>query len=204
MNAQKDKTHYNFNRYSYVGRFASYYYQLHETFALEPESVLEIGVGDKLFGSYLRKNTKIAYASLDVAEDLQPDIVGSVLNIPREDNSYDVVCCFEVLEHLPYKDVPKALSELNRVASKGVVISVPHFGPRTQFFLKLPFLPEIKCAIKIPWPQNHTFDGEHYWELGKRGYRARAFRRLLERHGTITHDFIPFENQYHHFYVLNV
>jgi hypothetical protein len=98
--------------------------------------------------------------------------------------------------------VPQALAELSRVARKAVVVSVPHFGPRTQFFLKLPFLPELKWACKIPWRRPHTFNGQHYWELGKKGYTARAFRDLLGKYGKVVQDFVPFENQYHHFYVI--
>ncbi|MBP9760293.1 MAG: methyltransferase domain-containing protein [Candidatus Pacebacteria bacterium] len=202
MSKQVQKTHYDFGRYSYPGRFASYHYQVKEVLAQKPESVLEVGVGDQVFGHYVRDHVGVAYTSVDIAEDLQPDVVGSVTALPCKDATYDVVCCFEVLEHIPYEQVPSAVRELTRVAKKAVVISVPHFGPRTQFFLKLPFLPEMRCALKIPWPRSHKFNGEHYWELGKKGYTAKAFRELLARYGTVTRDFVPFENQYHHFYTL--
>lgn len=202
MTKQVDSSHYNFGRYSYPGRFASYYYQLREVYALAPESVLEVGVGDRMFGHYLRDHFAVSYTSLDVAEDLCPDIVADVLSLPCNDNEYSVVCCFEVLEHLPYEAVPKALSELSRVAKKAVVLSVPHFGPRFQLFLKLPFIPEVRLAVKVPWRRQHTFTGEHYWELGKKNYSAKSFRLLLEEYGTVEQDYVPFENQYHHFYVI--
>ncbi len=202
MKSQVDKKHYNFDKYGHVERFASYYYQLKEVLKCNPKSILEVGVGDKVFGNYVKENTNIKYASLDIAKDLHPDIIGSVFDIPCGDGAYDVVCCFEVLEHVSYSDVQKALSELTRVAKKAVIISVPHFGPRTQFFLKLPFLPEIKFALKVPWKREHIFNGEHHWELGKKDFPADNFKKLVRKYGKIVNDFIPFENQFHHFYVI--
>lgn len=48
----------------------------------------------------------------------------SIDDIPEEDNSYDVVTCFEVLEHIPEQYVDKVISELYRVAKKYVVVIV--------------------------------------------------------------------------------
>jgi SAM-dependent methyltransferase len=48
----------------------------------------------------------------------------SIFEIPFPDRSFDVVGCFEVLEHLP--DPAAALRELARVSSRAVVLSVPH------------------------------------------------------------------------------
>jgi len=50
--------------------------------------------------------------------------VGDIFNIEHPDNSFDVVCCFEVLEHLV--DPGKAVQEMVRVAKRAVVFSVPH------------------------------------------------------------------------------
>jgi len=196
------KSHYDFSTYAFEGRFTSYYWQLKEMFALEPSSVLEVGVGDRVFGSFIKNNTAMAYTSVDVAEDLHPDVVGSVLELPFADKSFDVVCAFEVLEHLPFEDFDRALGELARVARKAVVLSLPHFGPMLSFSLKIPFLRELRLAFKIPFPKTHIFNGQHHWEIGKRGYSAVRIRRTLVAHGKITRDFVPFASPYHHFFVL--
>jgi ubiquinone/menaquinone biosynthesis C-methylase UbiE len=49
---------------------------------------------------------------------------GDIYNIEQPDNSFDVVCCFEVFEHL--HEPRKALKEMTRVARDAVVFSVPH------------------------------------------------------------------------------
>lgn len=200
--SQVDKTHYDFGRYAFEGRFVSYYHQLKEVLTFNPASVLEVGVGDKVFGSFVKNNTSVAYTSVDIMPDLKPDAVGTVLQLPFKDKSFDIACAFEVLEHLPFEQFDDALSELARVARKNVIISLPHFGPMFSFSLKIPFLPQLRFAVKIPFPMKHIFNGEHYWELGKRGYPVSRIRRALSSHGKIIRDFVPFNCAYHHFFIL--
>ncbi len=202
--AQVDKEHYAFGSYGFEGRFVSYYWQLREVLSRKPASILEVGVGDNVFGNFVRANTPVSYRSLDIAADLKPDVIGSILEMPQADKSADISCAFEVLEHLPYDDVPQALGELARVARQYVVISIPHFGPMISFSLKIPFIPQIRFAYKVPVPKSHVFNGQHYWELGKRGYPVAKFRTLLSTIGRIEHDFIPFNSEYHHFFIVRV
>jgi ubiquinone/menaquinone biosynthesis C-methylase UbiE len=166
--------------------------------------VLEVGVGDKVFGNFIKNNTSVVYTSLDVAEDLKPDVLGSILQLPFEDNSFDVTCAFEVLEHLPFEQFDKAVSELVRVARTHVVVSVPHFGPMLSLSLKIPFLPQLQLALKIPYPRKHVFNGQHYWELGKKGYPVRLVRQKLSAYGQVVKDFVPFNSAYHHFFILKM
>lgn len=201
---QVDKSHYSFDRYAFEGRFVSYYHQLREVLRLQPKQVLEVGVGDRVFGDFLKNNTAVAYTSVDFAEDLKPDVVGSVLELPFADKSYDVSCAFEVLEHLPFEQFDKAVGELARVARTHMVISVPHFGPMLSFSFKIPFVPQLRFAIKIPYPKTHTFNGQHYWEIGKRRYPVSVVRQKLAKHGKIARDFVPFNSEYHHFFIVEI
>lgn len=201
---QVDKKSYEFARYGLEERFISYYWQLKEVIRLHPKSVLEVGVGDGVFGNFLESNTDIEYKSLDIAEDLGPDLVGSVTNIPKADNSVDIACAFEVLEHLPFGKFDQALAELSRIAKEYMVISLPHFGPSVSFSLKIPFLPLLRFSLKIPFPRKHIFNGQHYWEIGKRGYPLGLVHTALKKHGEIVRDFVPFGSPYHHFFVVKL
>lgn len=205
MNApQVDKTHYALGAYGFEGRFVSYYWQLKEVLDRQPQSVLEVGVGDKVFGNFLKDNTAVSYTSVDIAEDLRPDVVGSILKLPFPDKAFDIACAFEVLEHLPFEEFDAAVRELRRVARKEVVISVPHFGPMLSFSLKIPFLPRLRLAWKIPYPKAHAFNGQHYWEIGKKGYPVSLIRQKLAAYGRIVRDFVPWGSEYHHFFVLEL
>ncbi|MFA6095710.1 MAG: methyltransferase domain-containing protein [Candidatus Paceibacterota bacterium] len=204
MNKQVSREHYDFDRYCYPDRWASYYHQIREILRTKPESVLEIGAGDETVKSFVVRAAGPVYKTLDVADDLHPDIAGSILAMPLGDKSFDTTCAFEVLEHLPWDDVPQALSEMARVTKRKVLVSVPHFGPPIRFSLKLPFLPSVSFLLKVPYPKRHVWNGQHYWELGKRGYPVSALRRVLEEHFKIEKEFVPWDNPYHHFFILSI
>lgn len=192
---------YSFSRYVHYGRWGSYWHQIDETMRLQPQNILIVGKGDGIVAEVLKEYVP-ELSTLDFDPALKPDIVASVEKIPLADGGFDVVVCCEVLEHLPFEKFAGNLAELARVSRRHVVLSLPHFGPRTQLFLKLPLLPEIRLAFKIPVPLRHLYNGEHYWEIGKRDYPVRRIRDALRPYFTITREFIPFDNQYHHFFIL--
>lgn len=202
MEKQVERGHYDFRKYGHLSRWVSYYHQLDEVLAIQPENVLEVGVGDKVFGSYLKNNTNVEYRSLDIAEDLDPDVLGSVEEIPLPDGSFDVVVAFEVLEHLPFERFEAALKEIARVSRTHVIISLPHFGPPLKLGFKVPFVREIEVACKVPFAKKHEFNGQHYWEIGKRGYSPKKIKKILSKYFVLKRDYIPYGSQYHHFYIL--
>lgn len=201
---KRDNQAYSFGKYVQPERWASYWHQLNEVLKLEPESVLEIGVGGKVIGNYLKNNTKIIYSSLDLAEELQPDAIGSIENMPFKNKSFDLVCAFEVLEHLPFDRFPGVLSELNRVSRKWVVISLPHWGRHFAIDIRLPLIKRIKAQIKFSiMPPQHNFNGEHHWEIGKRNYPLKLIKEKIKAANfDIIKDYIAFDSPYHHFFVL--
>lgn len=202
MKKQVEKDHYAFTRYASEARFVSYYHQARLVVESGCATVLEVGVGDQVLGSYLKNNTGISYKSMDIDPELKPDIVGSVTDIQLPDNSIDCVCAFEVLEHIPFDQFERALKEIKRVSKKTVLISLPHFGPPLQLSFKIPFLKPVQLSIKIPYFKKHIFNRQHYWEIGKRGYAPRKIKNIFKKYYKLKEDFIPFQSQYHHFFVL--
>jgi ubiquinone/menaquinone biosynthesis C-methylase UbiE len=192
---------YNFKEYDSKERWISYWHQIDEILAARPNNILEIGIGARTVFNYLKSHGK-DIISLDIDAKLKPDVVGNVLDMPFDDNSFDIILCAEVLEHLPFEKFETGLSELKRVSKKYVVLTLPHFGHSVKFSFKIPLLKEKKFAIRIPFPIKHQFNGEHYWEVGKKGYPLAKIRQCIEKYFKIKKDFIPFENQYHHFFIL--
>lgn len=95
--------------------------------------ILDIGCGP---GEFARELEKIGnYYGLDKSETavnyckekISSVKVGDILNIPYEDNYFDVVLALDVLEHV--EDDERALMELRRVVNKNgiVIIFVPAF-----------------------------------------------------------------------------
>jgi ubiquinone/menaquinone biosynthesis C-methylase UbiE len=199
---QVPKEHYAFESYTGFDRWSSYYYQVREIITLKPASMLEIGSGDGFLKRFIEGTTEIKYRSLDIAADLRPDIIGSAESIPLRDGAVDVAVACEVLEHLPFEKFEKTLREMGRVSTSHVLISLPHYGPKLKLSVKLPKMKEIRLARKLAFPQKHVFLGEHYWEIGKTGYSLSKVREILKSIFKIEKDYIPFESQYHHFFLL--
>lgn len=192
---------FNFENYVYFSRWASYWYQVSLVLAFKPASVLVVGKGDGLVSDLLAKEID-SVKTLDINPDFNPDIVSSVEAMPLADGSFDVVLCAQTLEHLPFESLVGCLKEINRVSRRGAVLSLPYFGPAIKLSFKAPFLAEKKLALKIPWPMKHVKDKEHQWEIGKRGFSESKISRIISRHFEIKKKIIPFENQYHIFYIL--
>lgn len=196
--------HYLKASYDTKERFVSYWHQIDELRALGPASVLEVGIGNGFVSSYLRARG-LAVTTLDFDERLEPDVVGSVLEMPFEDGAFSAVACFEVLEHLPYDQFAPALREMRRVAAEHVVLSLPNAKKVYRFELEMRHVLEVRALIPRPrlaLPE-HTFDGEHYWEIGTAGHAEDEVRRVIERAGfAVERAYRVFEFPYHHFFVL--
>lgn len=201
---QVPREHY-FKGYDTKERWISYWYQINEVLKSNPKTVLEVGIGNKTVSDYLKK-LGIKVTTVDIDESLEPDYVCSVTELSRcfKENSFDTVLCAEVLEHIPFKYFEKALEELWRVSKKYVIISLPHFGPSLSLSLKIPLLRQINLAIKIPLPVRHVFDGQHYWEIGKKNYSLRKIRKILSKYYLIEREICPVENMYHRIFSLRV
>jgi SAM-dependent methyltransferase len=103
-----------------------------------PRTILDVGCGEGLIGSYLRGQrgggrghryvgVDRSWHALKAAERLNPDADFFCTEMPSlglRDRSVDLVLCLEVLEHV--EDPAAALEELRRVASRWCLISVPH------------------------------------------------------------------------------
>lgn len=202
---------YHFSNYVYFERWASYWQQINEVLRLKPTNVLEVGVGGGLVANYL-KSLGVDIKTCDIDGELKPDFAGSVEHLPFEDNSFEVILCAEVLEHLPFEKFSSALWELKRVSGKYVILSLPHWGWTFKFCLKIPLLPPLKFLWKISGflrhkPGESSFaeasDDRHQWEIGKRGFSLRKIKKEIQKTGfKIPNHFIPFENPYHHFFIL--
>jgi len=108
-----------------------------EVVALSPQTFLDAGCGEGFVARRIidalpdiaLTGCDVSGVALEIAASTNPEarfVAGSVAELPFPSRSFDVVGCFEVLEHLP-GDLPRqALAELARVARQAVVLSVPH------------------------------------------------------------------------------
>jgi len=178
------REHYLDRNYDDFNLWLDYWYQQSLLESLKPKSILEIGKGTGML-SVIMKKKGYRYVTLDVDKKLKPDILGNVTKIPLKSKSFDISCAFEVLEHIPFQEFPKALTELGRVSKKYVVISLPYaslyISIAIQFFyanfLKpifkylniKPFEPSyLNIAIPMFWLDREGMIKAHYWEIGRK------------------------------------
>lgn len=102
---------------------------------LKPGSILDVGAGEGFVLERLRKEKignkleGIEYMdeAIELGKKTNPLVKikkGDIYKLPYKDNTFDVIICTEVLEHL--EDPKAALKELKRVTAKHLILSVPN------------------------------------------------------------------------------
>ena len=108
---------------------------LSEIKALKPQSILDVGCGEGFTLEKLRKakigkqleGVDFLELAITLGKKEHPGLTlkkGSIYDLKYKANSFDVVICSEVLEHVD--DPEKGLAELVRVSKKYCVLSVPN------------------------------------------------------------------------------
>jgi ubiquinone/menaquinone biosynthesis C-methylase UbiE len=156
---------------------------------------------------FLNLFPQISHTSIDIAEDLHPDYVGSVTDMPFEDNQFDIVICGEVLEHLPFDNFLPSLKEIRRVARHQAIISLPdkrrHFGIAVCLARLGWFRFEWNPARRYHAHKEFEFNGSHYWEIGCKGTLGKdVFRNIKQAGFTIEKQYRLWEHAWHCFFIL--
>lgn len=103
-------------------------------------TLLDVGCGNGAFMAYLEaRKTTITLLGIERSEAARqaavcraPVQAGSIDSLPSADRAYDLVAAMEVIEHLPYQVYEQSLAELERVAAKHILISVPYRERRSR------------------------------------------------------------------------
>ena len=204
MDKQVNKDHYNFSSYMAKTRWISVWHQLDEVLTQNPNSVLEVGPGPGVFKA-IAGIFDVKVETLDLDPELKPDHVGSATDLSFPENSFDVGCAFQMLEHLPYDIALQAFKELVRVSSKRVIISLPDAKRVWRYSADIPKFGQIQLHFPRPFskPKEHVFDGEHYWELNKKGYSLEKVVDDLCLSADLLKTWRVHENPYHRFFVFS-
>ncbi|HET6612606.1 MAG TPA: methyltransferase domain-containing protein [Kofleriaceae bacterium] len=198
---QVEPAHYDFERYDDLERWISYWYQIRAALRLSPARVLEIGPGSGVFRSYLQ-HAGVDVKSVDIDGSRKPDFVADVADLDHSlpaSARFDVVCAFQVLEHLPFDQFEACLSGIARRAPHAL-ISLPYRGQRARLsFWWGDTQLSVGHKFMLPWTLKRC--EEHYWELGK-GYSARRVTRIMEKYFDVVDRYFVKENPYHYLWVL--
>jgi len=184
------------NQYEYAspdhfsfGRWSSYFNQVNEILKLgKPgNKILEVGPGAMVAHDVL-KRFGFHTTTVDIDQTYHPDILSDVRELDLPPNSYDIIACFEILEHIPYDDFKQVMAKFHKITKKYCIISLPTFGLQLVLTLKLPKIPKIpsfnlfgknftlSCLLSLPIPLKKKPLPYHQWEIGRPGYPLRRIK----------------------------
>lgn len=197
--------HYTFSNYVDEARWASYFVQIQEVTKGGPH-VLCIGPGDSVVVDVLRRRG-FHVCTLDYDSELQPDIVGNIQDLVAAvgGRKFDTILCCQVLEHLPFEALPSILSQFRELGVKRAVISLPAAHVKL-FEFSFRFRGRgaaVTFAVPRFWVK-WRFDGQHYWEVGVKGFSRRRVRAAISRLGSVVDEYYVRNNRYHLFFVVDV
>ena len=203
MKVQVNEGHYDFTKYMHKRRWLSLWKQVDLILNYSGREILEVGPGNgvlqKVLGCY-----GCNVSTMDIDSKSNPTIVGSITDFDFTENSFDIICAFQVLEHIPYDGFLYAVENLVRGSANCAIFSIPNCRNSYCYSIKIPFLAQFNFFIDVPFhkPVPHVFDGEHYWELEKSGYSVGKVTKDLKTVCEIVASFRLPENPYHQFFVV--
>ena len=203
LEKQTDISKFSFHTYFHKRRWMSIWHQMNEVLSLNPSTVLEVGIGSGLFKT-LMLSYGINIESVDIDPEVNPDYVASATDLPFENDSYNCVCSFQVLEHLPYTKSIQAFGEIVRVAKDDIIISLPDAKELYTYSLQIPKIGTKVFHIAKPrlHPLEHKFDGQHYWEINKKGYPLQKIIDDFTKNDVeLVKTYNVKENTYHRFFL---
>jgi SAM-dependent methyltransferase len=180
-----------------LSNFVNTYYQYRDLEGLGAgRKILIIGSGQGLDTVVLRWRG-YDVTRLDIDATFGPEVVGSVHDMSMfPDNAFDVVIASHVLEHFAEAYLDAALGEIARVASHALIY-LPVAGRHGH----VKFVAGVRnIEANVAWDVFnwlHKPDGQtpqfcarqHFWEVGRRGFRLRDVRRRLSKRFEILHDY---------------
>ncbi|NNM17752.1 MAG: methyltransferase domain-containing protein [Croceitalea sp.] len=127
---------------------------------------------EQAFYGRFKKLKNLEYVTTDLNSPLA-DIKADICELPFEDNSYDVILCNHVLEHIP--DDNKAMNELYRVLKKGGwgIFQIPQDLKRADTFEDNSITDKIERA-KIFGQYDHVriYGRDYFDKLRQVGFKV--------------------------------
>lgn len=174
--------------------------------AQKPKSILEIGHGNGFVSSYL-KAMGYNVTTFDINQNLNPDLVGNIIDIEQyfSQDSFDLILCAEVLEHLPFNLFREILAKLSHITNKSLVLTLPR---RHRILL------DFTCRIKSPFGNYKHFEvfwslpgrlklEEHHWEIDyKKEFSLKNVSNAISENFEILRTFSESNFRYHQFFIL--
>ncbi len=147
------------------------YLQNETDFFTAPKKVLHFAPEQEFYKRFKKQNN-LDYTTTDLYSPLA-DVKADICNLPFEDNTYDIILCNHVLEHIP--DDTKAMKELYRVLKPGGmgVFQIPQDIKRATTFTD-DSITDPKERAKIFGQYDHVriYGLDYFDKLRSMGFRV--------------------------------
>jgi len=140
-------------------------------FFTAPKKVLHFAP-EQAFYKLFRNQKNLDYTTTDLFSPLA-DVKADICNLPFEDNSYDVILCNHVLEHIP--DDTKAMQELYRVLKPGGmgIFQIPQDLKREKTFEDNSITdPKERAAIFGQYDHVRVYGRDYFDKLRSVGFKV--------------------------------
>lgn len=147
-------------------------YLVNETdFFSKQRSVLHFAP-EQAFYKRFKKQANLNYITTDLESPLA-DVKADICNLPFEDNSFDMVLCNHVLEHIP--DDTKAMQELYRIMKPGAmgIFQVPQDLERQTTFVDDSITdPKERTLIFGQYDHVRIYGRDYFDKLAQIGFKV--------------------------------
>jgi len=155
-----------------------------------------------VFRNYLRA-AGVTVKTLDIDATREVDYVADITKLDQvlpSGLTFDAICAFQVLEHLPLAELETCLANIARRANPHVFISLPYRGLRVRFaFWWGDHHLTFGHKFMLPW--RHKPIPEHHWEMGYPHTARKITKRIATVLDVVSRGFIR-ENPYHYMWQL--
>ncbi|MEK9613320.1 MAG: class I SAM-dependent methyltransferase [Flavobacteriaceae bacterium] len=158
-------------------RFLWLYLERETPFLNDPIKVLHVAP-EQIFYQKFRNFSHWEYTTTDLHSPLA-DVKADICKLPFEENTYDLILCNHVLEHIT--DDRKAMSELYRVLKKGgtLIAQVPLDETRkTSFEDNTITDPTERSRIFGQYDHVRIYGMDYYIRLEKTGFNVTAVQNI--------------------------
>jgi len=141
------------------------------SFFTKPLKVLHFAP-EQAFYKRFKKQKNLEYITTDLHSPLA-DVKADICNLPFEDNSFDMILCNHVLEHIP--DDTKAMQELYRILKPGGtgIFQIPQDLNRTTTFEDNSITdPKERAAIFGQYDHVRIYGRDYFDKLRSIGFKV--------------------------------
>lgn len=162
-----------------------------------PKKVLHFAP-EQAFYKLFRSQKNLDYTTTDLVSPLA-DVKADICQLPFEDNSYDLILCNHVLEHIP--DDTKAMQEMYRVLKPGGmgIFQIPYDISRTTTYADDTITdPQVRARIFGQYDHVRIYGRDYFAKLRSIGFRvveedytAKISPELVEKYCLTKGEIIP-------------